>query len=147
MSSGWTKVLGAAETSWDINGPSDPAGLLDSYRDPEAARTALANWPPPAPPAPRLDATVHNTAFLGGAVAALAELTATDHPHGLVRTRRAAGLVGPEAATDLATAESAITLLREDRDRRGYTAEDAATAQGVADGVGRRPGLGPGHCP
>jgi len=127
---GMEEAIAAAETDWDIS-ERDPRAVLDTYRDLEAARSILKDLiaeqlQPPGQP----DPTIHNTAYLGGAIAALAELNGTSDP--------VAGQPGPqqprlwssrEAAVDMASAESAITLLREDRDRRGYTAEDAATAK------------------
>ena len=105
--------------------------MLDTYRDLEAARSILKDLiaeqhRPPGQP----DPTIHNTAYLGGAIAALAELNGTSDPSPVSQgaSRRGSGRAR-EAAVDMASAESAITLLREDRDRRGYTAEDAATAK------------------
>ena len=46
------------------------------------------------------------------------------------------------AAEDLAAAEAAITLLRENRDRHGYTADDAETARALRERPGRCAGLG-----
>jgi hypothetical protein len=75
---------------------------------------------------------LYNTAYLAGAAATLAELAVTAHSDrdGGNQAPAAAGRSG-SAAQDLAAAEAAITLLRENRDRHGYTAEDAETAQAL----------------
>ncbi len=74
----------------------------------------------------------YGTAYLDGAAAAFAELAAqrSDLIGGFdAWSPRSTRPVS--AAFDLEAAESAIALLREDRDRRGYTDEDAATARAL----------------
>lgn|GEM_PF-6085410 len=82
-------------------------------------------------PASELSSTLYNTAYLAGAAATLAELEASENAERVDRGR-ARDLAEPEsAAEDLAVAEAAITLLRENRDRHGYSARDAATARAL----------------
>ena len=126
---GMEEAIAAAETDWDIS-ERDPRAVLDTYRDLEAARSILKDLiaeqhRPPGQP----DPTIHNTAYLSGAIAALTELNGTSDVAGQPGPQQARLWSSREAAVDMASAESAITLLREDRDRRGYTAEDAATAK------------------
>lgn len=77
--------------------------------------------------------TLYNTAYLDGAAAAFAELAANQHPEVVAGFDSAPPRpVAPgAAAADMEAAEAAIGLLREDRDRRGYTDEDAATARAL----------------
>ena len=66
------------------------------------------------------------TAYLDAALAAAAELTANSS-----RVSRTEPFRATQVAQDLAAAESAITLLRDNRDRNGYTPQDAATARAL----------------
>jgi hypothetical protein len=80
---------------------------------------------------------LYNPADLAGAAATLAELHAdlADAQRGQRPDLAQQDELG-SAAGDLAAAEAAITLLRENRDRHGYTEEDAVTARvlrGVLD--------------
>jgi len=77
---------------------------------------------------------LYNTAYLDGAAAAFAELAVTAHSDliGGNQSPVAAARSG-SAAEDLAAAEAAITLLRENRDRHGYSVDDAATARALRD--------------
>ena len=95
---------------------------------------------------PETGGFLYNTAYLDGAAAAFAELAVTEHPD-LIGGNQApvAAARSGSAAEDLAAAEAAITLLRENRDRHGYTDEDAATAARAARVPGRGEGLGRCH--
>ena len=102
----------------------------------ELGRRPSTVWTRRSPPSRRPTttgpgSTLYNTAYLDGAAATLAELA--DRASRLTRAAtgtRSAGRSG-SAAEDLAAAEAAITLLRENRDRHGYTHEDAATARAL----------------
>ena len=64
--------------------------------------------------------TVYNTAFLDGAAAAVAELAASTRTE-LIGDNSDLEPVGRAVAEDFAAAESAISLLRENRELNGYT--------------------------
>ena len=101
-------------------GPEERASMLAL----NIAYTDLA-----AAAGPETGGFLYNTAYLDGAAAAFAELAVTAHSDldGGNQAPAAAARSG-SAAWDLAAAEAAITLLRENRDRHGYTADDAETA-------------------
>jgi len=71
-----------------------------------------------------------NTAYLDGAAAAIAELVVNSHPE-FVETDGSIGTGAQSAAENLAAAEAAIILLRENRESNGYSEEDAATARAL----------------
>ena len=81
-------------------------------------------------PQPDPNGFLFNTAYLDGAAAAIAELVVGTHPEYVQSTGLSAGHRATPAE-DLAAAEAAITLLRENRDLTGYTEEDAATAKAL----------------
>ena len=92
---GMEEAIAAAETDWDIS-ERDPRAVLDTYRDLEAARSILKDLiaeqhRPPGQP----DPTIHNTAYLGGAIAALAELNGTSDRRRSARAPAGAALVEP----------------------------------------------------
>ena len=72
----------------------------------------------------------YTTAYLDGAAAVVAELAGGGQADPTGADDTAAGRPG-SAAADLAAAEAAITLYRENRDRHGYTDDDAVTARAL----------------
>ncbi len=112
----------------DADIPYD-GGDLDSEEHGSMLTLNIADEDLAAAAGPDTGGFLYNTAYLAGAAATLAELAVPAHSDldGGNPAPPAAARSG-SAAQDLAAAEAAITLLRENRDRHGYTADDAETA-------------------
>jgi hypothetical protein len=112
----------------DVDIPDD-GGDLDSEDRASMLALNIADPDLAAAAGPDTGGFGYNTAYLAGAAVTLAELAVTAYSDRDVGNQApAAAARSGSAAQDLAAAEAAITLLRENRDRHGYTADDAETA-------------------